>query len=86
MVKTQNYTQKRVHFTVYKYTLILNTCKVYVHVCVCAYIYVYVYVCFSPLELGTLDLWEKPFFMQTNILPYGAHVVKLGASLLTLNM
>ena len=49
--KIQNYTPKWVHFTVYKYTLILNTCKVCVHVCicVCACTYMYVYVYFFSL-------------------------------------
>ena len=45
----------------------------YMHVYVCAYIHTCMYACIffpSLKELGTLDLWEKHFLMQTNILPY----------------
>ena len=50
-------------------------CVVCIHTYVCACVYIF----FPSLKgLGTPDLQEKHFFMQTNILPFGAHVVKVG--------
>lgn len=70
----------------YMYTSILNIYKVYVHkyiymcvVCIHTYVCACVYIIFLSLKgLGTPDLQEKHFFMQTDILPFGAHVVEVG--------